>query len=127
MTKEFTEANTRNWVELLPKVMDIYNNRSHKTIGMSPVEASDPRNDAIVSNNMYHEKKPKKAKQPRFHVGDQVRISRVKDVFDKGMEPNFSYMKYSKFKKYCRLNLLLTPLRITIVMSLKVASMNKNC
>ena len=26
MTKEFTEANTRNWVKLLPKVLDMYNN-----------------------------------------------------------------------------------------------------
>src|SRR5690606_32516648 len=29
--------------------------------------------------------------QPKFNAGDQVRISRIKGVFEKGMEPNFSH------------------------------------
>ena len=57
MTKEFTEKNTRNWVKLLPKVLDMYNNRFHKTIKMSPIDASDHKNEAIVNHNTYSDKK----------------------------------------------------------------------
>ena len=91
MTKEFTEYNTRNWVELLPKVLNVYNNRVHRTIKMSPMEASDPDNEALVHRNMYPVKREKKVKKPQFKVGDDVRISRVKGIFEKGMENNFSY------------------------------------
>ena len=91
MTKEFTEYNTRNWVKLLPKALDLYNNRVHRTIKMTPIEASDPDNEASVYRNMYPEKKEKKIKKPQFKVGDEVRISRVKGIFEKGMDNNFSY------------------------------------
>ena len=91
MTKEFTEKNTRNWVKLLPKVLDMYNNRFHKTIKMSPIDASDHKNETIVYHNIYPENKQKKIKKSQFSVGDDVRISRVKGIFEKEMENNFSY------------------------------------
>ena len=40
----FTETNSRNWISILPDVMKKYNNRKHKTIGMTPNEGSDPKN-----------------------------------------------------------------------------------
>ena len=63
MTKEFTEKNTRNWVKLLPKVLDMYNNRFHKTIKMSPIDASDHKNEIIVYHILYPENKEKKIKK----------------------------------------------------------------
>ena len=71
--------------------MDDYNNRVHKTIGMFPIDASDPDNEVIAYLHMYPKKEERKVKKSQFSVGDDVRISRVKDIFEKGMEPNFSY------------------------------------
>ena len=69
--------------------MKTYNNRFHKTIGMSPIEASDPKNAAEVFLSLTPEKNTKKQKIT-FKVGDYVRISRQKDVFEKDGY-NFSY------------------------------------
>ena len=89
ITPIFTETNSRNWFEILPDVLKTYNNKTHKTIGMSPVEASDPKNAAEVFLSLTPEKSTKKQKIT-FKVGDNVRISRQKDVFEKDGY-NFSY------------------------------------
>ena len=56
---------------------------------MTPVEASDPKNAAEVFLRLTPEKSSKKL-IPKFKVGDNVRISRQKDVFEKDGY-NFSY------------------------------------
>ena len=88
-TKYFTEHSTRDWVHNLHKFLKIYNNREHRTIKMSPVEASKPENEARVKAAFYHE--PAKQKGPLYALGDKVRISRLKDKFEKGYENNYSY------------------------------------
>lgn len=88
----FTEKNTRNWVKLLPSVVKTYNHRYHKSVGMTPDEASDDKNAATVFIRLSEKREKKLKKQkPKFHVGDYVRISRQKGVFEKGHEYNFSY------------------------------------
>jgi len=59
---------------------------------MTPAEASDDKNAASVFVRL-SEKRQKKLKKskPKFKVGDYVRISRQKGVFEKGHEYNFSY------------------------------------
>jgi len=89
-------------VSILPEVLKTYNNRIHRTIGMTPVEASDPQNSAEVFLRLSQKKSKSKTKKhaPKFSVGDFVRISRQKGVFEKGHEYNFSYevFKISKVK-----------------------------
>ena len=72
-TKYFTEHSTRDWVHNLDKFLKIYNNREHKTIKMSPVEASKDENEGRVKAAFYHATEKKKA--PLFAVGYQIRIS----------------------------------------------------
>ena len=91
LTKEFTIQNSRDWVKLMPDILEIYNNKVHKTIGMSPIDASNPEYEVIAYLNMYPKKDRQKAKKPKFKVGDQVRISRVKGTFEKGMDHNFTF------------------------------------
>ena len=90
----FTLKNTRDWVSILPEVLKKYNNSEHSSIGMTPTEASDPANAVEALTNLMHvpneKKKPKKEKPPKFDVGDDVRISRQKDIFEKGGY-NFTY------------------------------------
>ena len=86
----FTEINTRNWVKLLPNVVNTYNNRYHKSVGMTPTEASDPKYAVDVLTRLSQKRERKKHK-PKFKVGDKVRISRQKGIFEKGHEYNFSY------------------------------------
>jgi hypothetical protein len=89
MWKRFTAENTRNWIDMIDKLMFGYNNRYHSTIKMKPIEASDKENFAKV---YYRINKPVKCEaiEPKFKVGDKVRISRIKGLFEKGYLPNWS-------------------------------------
>ena len=91
LAKVFTRTSSRNWVDILQKVLDKYNNHVHSTIEMTPTEASDPENEVQVYIKLTHNPNPKKKHKPKFEVGDNVRISRIKDTFEKGHEHNFSY------------------------------------
>jgi len=69
MRKRFTAINTRNWIDMLDKLLFQYNNIKYSTIKMTPTEAS--HKDPVKSENL-----------PTFSVGDQVRISRSKRIFE---------------------------------------------
>ena len=67
---------------VLNDIVDEYNNTYHKTIKMKPV---DVKNDSFAE---YNEKSNEK--DPKFKVGDHVRISKYKSVFAKGYVPNWN-------------------------------------
>ena len=56
------------------------NNIVHKTIKMKPIDIT---HDYYVESNEYFNKK-----DPKFKVGDHVRISKYKNIFAKGYTPN---------------------------------------
>ena len=59
---------------------------------MTPTETSQVKNEAEVYANINKSSftVPKK-KKPKFKVGDNVRIGRIKDKFEKGYEPNYTF------------------------------------
>lgn len=87
MWKRFTAENTRNWVSMLDKLMLEYNNTFHSTIKMTPTEALtkkvSSRTDVTVDV------------QAKFEIGDKVRVSRIKGLFEKGYLPNWSEALYT--------------------------------
>ena len=99
MWKRFTAENTRNWINMLDKLLNEYNNKYHSTIKMTPVEASKDENKIAVLENQTHLKLGNE--KPKFKVGDKVRISRVKGLYEKGYLPNWSEALYTidKVKK----------------------------
>ena len=62
--------------------MNKYNNKCHETIKMKPVDVNP--NMCIDFNKENNEEAPK------FKVGDNVRISKYKNIFAKGNIPNWS-------------------------------------
>jgi len=92
MWKRFTAENTRNWIDMIDKLMSNYNNKFHFTIKMTPSEASKKKNKAQVLNNQTHLEPTHE--NPKFKVGDKVRISRIKKIFEKGYLPNWSEELY---------------------------------
>ena len=63
-------------------VVDEYNNTYHRTIKMKPADVKD--------NTYIDFKKEVNDKDPKFKVGDHVRISKYKTIFAKGYTPNWS-------------------------------------
>ena len=68
---------------MLDDIVNKYNNTVHRTIKMKPIE---------VTDNYYAEynEDPSNKKNPKFKVGDNVRISKYKNIFAKGYTPNWS-------------------------------------
>ena len=56
---------------------------------MTPIEASQKKNEKAVYNSLFPVKK-KNLKKPKFKVGDRVRISKKRKDFVKGYLPNFT-------------------------------------
>ena len=63
-------------------IVDDYNNTYHKTIKMKPIDVKN------VSFDGYNEESNET--NPKFKVGDHVRISKYKNIFAKGYVPNWS-------------------------------------
>ena len=70
------------YFDVLDDIVDEYNNTYHKTIKMKSVDVG---NDSFAEYN-----EESNEKDPKFKVGDHVRISKFKDVFAKVYTPNWS-------------------------------------
>ena len=81
--KHMTAISKNIYFDVLDDIIDIYNNTVHKTIKMRPIE---------VMSDYYAEYKedPSNKKDPKFKVGDILRISKYKNIFAKGYTPNWS-------------------------------------
>ena len=97
MWKQFTIQNNTQYLDILPRILEKYNNRKHTSIKMSPVEASLKKNEDEVYANLYGDEgelaevRKGLAPRPKFAVGDHVRITKFKrKVFDKGFTPNWT-------------------------------------
>ena len=88
MWKYFTEKQTKKWIDIIDDLVSNYNNTHHRSIRMTPVEASHIDNQHIVYKNLYDVKYDNR--NVKFNIGDKVRISKYKRVFTKGYLPNFT-------------------------------------
>ena len=90
MWKQFTVQGNTMYLDMLPKILNQYNNTKHSSIKITPIEASKKKNEGVVYFNLYGDMETLKQK-PKFKIGDMVRISKYKrKVFDKGYTPNWS-------------------------------------
>ena len=80
--KYMTSISKRVYIEKLDDTVNEYNNKYHRTIKMKPID---------VNNNTYiNIGKEVHDNDLKFKVGDNVRISKYKNIFAKGYTPNWS-------------------------------------
>ena len=89
----FSVQNNRKWLDLLPTITDEYNNKDvHRTIGMPPAKVNKENEMEILQRlyNVcaYHPENPK------FKIGDRVRISVHKTMFDNKYTPNWTEERF---------------------------------
>ena len=84
MWKYFTDNNTYTYMDILSDLVRDYNNTKHSSIKMTPVEASKKKNELTVWRNLYPDRLKIHDINPKFSVGDKVRISKKKAIFEKG-------------------------------------------
>ena len=88
MWNYFTHANTRKWIDILPKLLNAYNKAEHRGIEMAPVDVTVEEEIPLWLRNESLEIKTVKSK--KIKVGDHVRVSKARRVFDKGYLPNWT-------------------------------------
>lgn len=71
------------------KIVASYNSTIHTTTGMAPNAVGD-HNSLEVFNRLRGTWIQNKKKKPLFKVGDKVRMSRLKEDFEKGATSNFT-------------------------------------
>ena len=80
--KHMTAISKNVYFDVLDDIVNKYNNTIHRTIKMKPIDVTD---DSFAE---YNEESSKK--NPKFNVGDHVKISKYKNIFAKGYAPNWS-------------------------------------
>lgn len=85
----FTKNNTKKWYDILPEIINEYNNTTHSSIKMTPFDATLPENEKRLLKEQ-SEKYIKPYEHTKFNVGDLVRISMAKRTFEKGYTPKWS-------------------------------------
>ena len=71
--KHVTAISKNVYFDVLNDIVDEHNNTYHKTIKMKPINV---RSDSFAEHN-----EESNEKDPKFKVGDHVRISRYKNIF----------------------------------------------
>ena len=80
--KDIATISKNVYTNKLTNIVNEYNNTYHRAIEIKSVD---------VKNNTYIDfKKEINNKDPKFKVGDHVRISKYKNIFAKGYLPNWS-------------------------------------
>jgi len=87
MYKYFSANSTRKYVHVLDEMVSNYNNTRHSSIKMTPVAASDKKNESVVWLNLHPQSELVKLK---FKVGDRVRITKKKEIFEKSFTPRWT-------------------------------------
>ena len=80
--KYMTTISKNVYIDKLDDIVDEYDNTYHKTIKVKPFDVKD--------NTYIDFEKEVSNKDPKFQVGDYVRISKYKNIFAKGYMPNWS-------------------------------------
>ena len=80
--KYMTLISKNVYIDNLDDIVNKYDNTYHSTMKMKSAN--------VKSNTYIDSSKEINDKNPKFKIGDNVRISRYKNVFAKGYTPNWS-------------------------------------
>ena len=80
--KDVTSISKNVYIDKLDDIVNEYNNTKHRTTKMKPIDVKD--------NTYIDFGKEVNDNDPKFKVGDHMRISKYKNIFSKGYTPNWS-------------------------------------
>ena len=69
------------YFDVLDDIINKYNNKVYRTIKMKPTD--------VTSDSYAEYNEDSNKKNPKFKVGDHVKISKYKNIFAKGYAPNW--------------------------------------
>ena len=85
----FTHHNTHRYIDVLQDFVNAYNNSRHRIIGMAPAKVT-KKDEKRLWQKQFGHLEDSEEQTTKFNVGDQVRVSTVKNPFEKGYWGNWS-------------------------------------
>ena len=76
-----TSISKNRYIDILDDIVSKYNNTYHRTIKIKPVD--------VKSSTYIDSSKEINNIVPKFEIGDIVRTSKYKNIFEKGYIPNW--------------------------------------
>ena len=92
LKKPVFEKGNADWISELPSTIKQYNNTLHSSTKMTPIQARKKLNEKLFYSNL---KDRRVKQQPKFELGQLVRVADIKNVFSKGDSTNYSYKLYT--------------------------------
>ncbi|CAF1067439.1 unnamed protein product, partial [Brachionus calyciflorus] len=86
MWRYFPYKNNHDYTKVLDYLVDLYNNNFHRTIKTTPSKVSSKNEEKVFKNIYGHDKNTgdDSLLTLNFKIGDKVRISKTKGLFEKG-------------------------------------------
>lgn len=100
--KYFTHTSSTRYNDVLDSLVFLYNNRLHSTIGTTPASVTENNILEVWKHTQKKYENARNKPNPKFHVGDFVRVSNPKSTFEKGYNPKWSDEKFSIVKVLLR-------------------------
>lgn len=97
MWKRFSLQGSYKWISILQEIVTKYNSTIHRTTSLKPKDVTKKHTKQLL-NTAYSNVKTVDPRKQKFRVGDRVRISRYRAVFEKGYEPNWSHEVFKVVK-----------------------------
>ena len=82
-----TSSNQRKWLPVLQDAVRAYNHSIHRVIKRKPANVTQ---DSVADMREENSKRQRPKGKDVIRIGDSVRISKVKSIFDKGYLPNWT-------------------------------------
>lgn len=89
MWKQFSLQGNYKWLDILPEIVEKYNNTKHTNTGMKPEDVK-KKDEKHLLQTVYSHLKTVDPRKQKFRVNDSVRISKYREAFSKGYTPNWS-------------------------------------
>lgn len=94
MWRVFTKQGNHKWLDILPRLVDSYNKSVHRIVGQTPASVTKD-NETRIWTRMYATgdkavTSTRRDRKTRFKLGQRVRLSRQKNIFEKSYTPNWT-------------------------------------
>lgn len=88
--RQFNLQGSHKWLNHLKPIIDKYNRTVHRTIKMKPIDVNLKNQEYLLKTVYKQNHTLKLGGKSKFKIGDYVRISKFKSIFEKGYTPNWS-------------------------------------
>lgn len=88
--KNFSIRGSHKWIDVLPEIISNYNSTVHRTTNMKPKDVNISNQDEILKKVYNSKFYSHTGRNEKYKIGDVVRISNEKSLFEKGYTPRWS-------------------------------------